>query len=645
MIRARTRQTSRSAATPAGLTRFSVACVMLVICRMISVPVDAATARPGSLEPPVGSHEVDVTKEVWIPMRDGVRLAADLYLPRGTAGRLPVILMRTPYSKDLWPPPDANYFASHGFAVVVQDFRGRYRSEGLYRFNRGHRKDGYDTFAWVMAQKWSNGKIGTYGCSYLGEVQLYQAPSLPPGLTAMVPQAAGLAVGSAGGYYHNAQGLGSGSYPIGLTFWWFHRHGMQLFYGPSNRFDLDPTLEAKLAEFYQVAPAIPDDVDYGAVLSSLPIVDMMKKVVSPPNEFADFVRHNVDLTDSWWRNFDYITEETKIDAPSLFIESWNDVSADGALYLRGLFEKTALSRNARDNQFIIVSPGSHCQSEIATAATYVGDQFAGDARFGHRDIYLKWFRHWLKGEQNDITRMHKVQYFLLGKNEWRAADQWPIPGTRYEKYYLRGQGRANSHFGDGGLSLQPPAQSEPSDRFEYDPASPAPTLGVNDYTEGKPVTDQRPLSARQDVLVYTSEPLQAGFEMTGEIGVHLYISSSAKDTDFVVKLVDVYPDGTALNLRENALRARYRKGRDKPAELMLPGQIYGLEFKLGAYSLYFAPGHRVRVQITSSSLPRFDRNLNTGGNNFDESKGVVARNAVYHDREHPSHLILPVVPD
>jgi putative CocE/NonD family hydrolase len=601
-------------------------------------------ARPGTLQTPVGTYEVDITKEIWIPMRDGIRLAADLYRPKGVAGKLPVILMRTPYSKDLWPPVDAKFFASHGFAVVVEDFRGRHKSEGLYQFNRGHRKDGYDTFAWVMQQPWSSGKIGSYGCSYLGEVQLYQSPSLPPGLTAMIPQGAGLAAGSAGGYFHNAQGLGSGAYPIGLVFWWFHRHGEQLFYGPRNQFKLDPELEAKLADFYRVAPVIPENIDYAAALQTLPVVDMMKRVVSPPNEFADFVRHNVDLTDPWWKNFDYVTDETRIDAPALFIESWNDVSADGALYMRGLFEKTALSKTARDNQFAIIAPGTHCQSEEATEATQIGDQFAGDARFGHVDIYLKWFRHWLEGEANDVTQMPKVQYYVLGKNQWRGTDQWPVPGTRYEKYYLRGGGNANSHFGDGTLSLTPP-QDEPADKFEYDPAAPAPTVGANDYTGTKPITDQRPLSARHDVLVYTSEPLKTGFEMTGEIGVHLHISSSARDTDFVVKLVDVYPDGMPLNVREMVQRVRYRNGRDKPAELMTPGEVYAIKFKLGAYSQYFAPGHRVRVQITSSSHPRFDRNLNTGGNNYDESVGVVARNVVYHDREHPSHVILPVVPE
>jgi putative CocE/NonD family hydrolase len=586
---------------------------------------------------------VEVTKDVWIPMRDSVRLAADVYLPKGVSGRLPVILIITPYSKDVGPPASARFFASHGFAVVVEDFRGRYKSEGVFHFNLDHRRDGYDTFVWVMAQPWSSGKIGTYGCSYLGEVQLYQAPSRPPGLTAMIPQASGSAVGSAGGYFHNAEDLGGGVWGLDLAFDWWYREGEQLFYGPRQATNVsDPTRAAAVADLYGVGPKLPA-IDYGPVLETLPIVDLMKRVTVPPNEWAEFVRHNLDLTDPWWKQFDYVNKDTVIDVPTLYIESWNDFTVAAALYLRNHFEKTAPSKLARENQFIIVAPGPHCTSEHMTANQYIGDQFAGDPRFGHMSIYLSWFKYWLAGERNGITQMPKIQYYLLGKNEWRAANAWPIPGTRFESFYLNSAGSANSHFGDGVLSRSSPKEHEPADAYDYDPQIPAPSLGTNDYKNSKPITDQRPLSAREDVLVYTSAPIDEGFEMTGEIEVVLYVSSSAKDTDFVAKLVDVYPDGTALNVRENVLRARYRDGRDKPAVLMRPGNIYEIRFKLGAYSLFFAKGHRVRLQVTSSSFPRYDRNLNTGGNNFDETDGVTAHNRIFHDAAHPSRLILPVV--
>ncbi len=615
---------------------------LLLACAHAATAASAPHPRPGALVPPAGQFEVEVTKDAWIPMRDGVRLAADIYRPAGAPGRLPVILIRTPYSKDIGPPETARYFASHGFAVVVQDFRGRFKSEGLYRFNRGHREDGYDTFAWVVGQPWSSGKIGTYGCSYLGEVQLYQAPSRPPGLAAMIPQASSSATGSAGGYFHNAQDFGGGVLGLELLFDWWYRNGEQLFYGPRQEVDPDPVRAARVAPLYQVAPNVPT-INYGPVLESLPVIDIMKRVTTPPNEWSEFVRRSADLGDPWWDQFDYVRNDTQIDVPTLFIESWNDFTAGAALHLRNLFERTAPSRTARDNQFIIVAPGPHCTSERMTEREQIGDLFAGDPRFGHMSIYLDWFRYWLAGEENGITQMPRVQYFLLGRNEWRASDTWPIIGTRYTSYYLHSDGQANSHFGDGSLSREKPAARASADTYTYDPEMPAPSLGSNDYKGSKPIVDQRPLSARQDVLVYTSEPLAEGFEMTGEVEVVLYVSSSARDTDFIAKLVDVYPDGRALNVRENALRARYRGGRDKPPQLMSADEVYELRFKLGAYSLYFEKGHRIRLQVTSSSFPRYERNLNTGGNNFDETKGVIAVNRVHHEAAHPSRLILPVI--
>jgi len=617
-----------------------IAAAVALACAMPGAT--APRPRPGALETPRGQYAVEVTKDIWIPMRDGVRLAADLYRPQGVLERLPVVLIRTPYSKDIGPPDAARFFASHGFAVVVEDFRGRFKSEGLYRFNRGHRQDGYDTFEWVVAQPWSSGQIGTYGCSYLGEVQLYQAPSRPPGLRAMIPQASGSATGSAGGYFHYAQDFGGGVLGLELLFDWWYRAGEQLFYAPRQNVDPDPIRAAQVATLYQVAPSVPV-IDYNPVLNSLPVIDIMKRVTAPPNEWAEFVRHSSDLSDPWWNQFDYVRDDTQIDVPTLFIESWNDFTAGAALYLRNHFERSAPSRVARDNQFIIISPGPHCTSEKVTAHEWIGEQFAGDPRFGHMSIYLDWFKYWLAGERNAVTRMPRIQYYLLGKNEWRASNEWPVTGTSFESYYLSSNGEANSHFGDGTLSRERPESTAPSDAYSYDPDMPAPSLGTNDYKGSKPITDQRPLSARQDVLVYTSAPLAAGFEMTGDIEVVLYVSSSARDTDFVAKLVDVRPDGTALNVRENALRARYRSGRDRPPEFMSAGEIYELRFKLGAYSLYFDRGHRIRLQVTSSSFPRYERNLNTGGNNFDETQGMIANNRVYHDAAHPSRLILPVI--
>ncbi len=595
---------------------------------------------PGDFEKPAPEFDFRVEKSVTIPMRDGIGLSTDLYFPLNGEAKRPLVLLRTPYNKNAAGfVAAAEFFAGQGFAVAVQDFRGKFESAGVYRFDRGHRQDGYDTMEWLTQQSWSNGNIGTYGCSYVGEVQLYQAPALPPGLKAMVPQAAGTAIGSAGGYYQNATDLGGGAWMLSVGLDWFLYYGSKVNYHPPEGYSREQMLN--FSRYFNTGPQVPR-MDLTDIMWSLPVIDMMKKAAGPPSDYEEFVNHSMDLTDPWWDQFDYITDADRIDAPALFIESWNDLAAHGGLYMRNLFEQTALSKLSRDNQYIIISPTPHCRSEEVTANTMIGDLDAGDPRFGHYDIYTRWFNHWLRGEKNDITAMPRVQYYLLVKNEWRAADTWPVPGTRFEKFYLAGGGAANSHFGDGELSTDAPLTAA-ADGFIYDPASPVMSSGVNDYVGGKPIADQRPSSARHDVLVYTSQPLEQGFEMTGDIEVVLYVSSSVKDTDFVAKLVDVYPDGTAFNLREGVIRARFRNGRGRPPVFMQPGEVYEVRIRLGAYSSWFEAGHRIRLQVTSSSFPRYDRNLNTGGNNFDEIEWLVAHNIVHHSPDYPSHIIIPKV--
>ena len=617
---------------------------IMILAALLPLGVSAVTAepspQPGSLEPPPPRYEVRVEKSVFMPMRDGIHLSTDLYFPQSEAEKYPIILMRTPYSKNgAGYVAEAMFFARRGFAVAVQDFRGKFESEGVYTFNLGHREDGYDTFQWLVNQPWSNGKIGTYGCSYVGEVQLYQAPALPPGLAAMIPQASGSMVGSAGGFYNNAVDIGGGAWPVSIGFDWFLRNGSKVYYGPPDWLSIEE--RSRLTALFDPTPDVPD-VDYEEIIWSLPVIDMLKRAGAPPTDYEEILAHSLDLTDPWWDQFDHLSDEDRINVPTLFIESWNDWTADAALYLREHFEKTALTKEARQNQFAIISPMQHCRSEEATKDQMLGDLDVGDPRFGHYDIYIKWFEHWLTGRETGITRMPKIQYYLLGKNEWRATNSWPVPGTELTKFYLQSGGRANSHYGDGKLSLDVPLD-EPPDSYEYDPVNPVRSFGVNDYIGSKPVVDQRPIGSRHDVLVYTTEPLQEGVEMTGDIEVILYVSSTTPDTDFVAKLIDVYPDGRALNLRENIMRARFRNGRDKPPSFMQEGEVYKVPIRLGAYSNYFAEGHRIRLHVTSSSFPRYDRNLNTGGPNYAEESWRVAVNTVHHSGEYPSHVILPLV--
>jgi len=336
----------------------------------------------------------------------------------------------------------------------------------------------------------------------------------------------------------------------------------------------------------------------------------------------------------------------RFDVPALHVNSWYDGAVNETLQLFNLMSRNAVSARGRDNQFAIISPTAHCRSELAGEHTVVGTRDMGDARFPYYQTYIRWFDYWLKGIENGIIESPKLRYYLMGAGEWRSADAWPLPGTEFTKFYLRSDGRANGRNGDGELSREPPTE-EPPDRFTYDPADPVPTvggpiccIGADDAPAG--AFDQSEVELRNDVLVYTSAPLERGVEVSGPLEAILYVSSDARDTDFTVKLVDVLPDGTAYNVQDGILRARFREGFERVV-LMEEGRIYRLRVDLHATGMWFGPGHRIRVEVSSSNFPRFDRNLNTGGNNYDESEWLVAHNAVHHSAEHPSHVVLPLV--
>jgi putative CocE/NonD family hydrolase len=319
---------------------------------------------------------------------------------------------------------------------------------------------------------------------------------------------------------------------------------------------------------------------------------------------------------------------------------------DETIYEFNYFRESSVSETSANNQFLIVSGTTHCGFERATEHTKVGERYVGDARLDYQNIYIKWFEYWLKGIDNGITDMPKVRYYTMGRNEWQTADVWPVPEIKYTKYFLHSDGRANSRNGDGSLSLQEP-KNEPSDTFIYDPGQPVPSVGGQRGTSyGTPAgaIDQAPVELRNDVLVYTSPVLKEDTEVTGPIAVVLYVSSSAKDTDFTSKLVDVYPDGKAYNIQQGIFRARYREGFTKKV-WMEKGGVYKVQIDLDATSNVFKKGHRIRVQVSSSDFPLFERNLNTGGNNYDETEWVIAENTIHHSKDYPSHIVLPIIPD
>jgi putative CocE/NonD family hydrolase len=530
-------------------------------------------------------------------------------------------MIRTPYDKrpHRRPTSAVRMFAGQGYVVAVQDTRGKFESEGDYTVSKGDVEDGADATTWLATQPWSNGKIGTYGCSYLGDTQVMQARVRNPHHAAMLPQAAGSSI-----HYRYFGTMDGGAIEMAGGLGWVRS------YGTKRRLS-DPL------------PAI---ADFRPIWNHLPLVDMMKKAGGPPTDWEDFVSHAPG--DPWWDELGYIKPEDRFDVPSLQVNSWYDFGVAETLQQFNQFRTNAVTARGRDNQFIIISPTEHCRSETATEKTMVGARDLGDARFGYWDLYLRWFDYWLKGVDNGVTRMPKVRLYVMGRNAWRDEHEWPLARTQYVKYYLHSKGGANTRSGDGTLSIAEPGD-EPPDSFVYDPAAPVPSVGGPGCCSGSSEAaagafDQSGVEDRKDVLVYSTPPLERGIEVTGPIQAVLHVSSTARDTDFTAKLVDVYPDGTAYNIQESIIRARYRDGFQQPV-WMSPGNTYRVRIDLKATSNYFGPGHRIRLEISSSSFPRYDRNLNTGGKNYDEVRWVTARNTIHHSREYASHLVLPIIPE
>lgn len=597
----------------------------------------ALAQAPGADRGQLGPHAVRLEPSVRIPMRDGALLSTDLYFPEGLTGRLPVILMRTPYNKrpHQRAGSEARWFTTHGYVVAVQDKRGKFESEGRYTISAADREDGYDSVDWLARQPWSNGRIGTYGCSYLGENQIQLAATRHPNHAAAIAKAAG-------GIMRYAGVLNGGAVELAAAVGWFSRNGSKVHFQATP--GTPDSLFVRAAPFFNLAPRI-ENFDFRAAWNTLPLIESLRRAGTPPSDFDEFVSHPPG--DPWWGGFGYITERDRFDVPTLHVNSWYDYGVAETLALFNLFRTNAESARGRDHQFAIISPTAHCASEGATKRTVVGTREVGDARLDYSRIYLDWFDYWLKGAANDVVGRPRLALYLMGRNEWRQHAEWPLRNTRFERWYLHSGGRANSLHGDGRLSPAAPGR-QPPDRFVYDPRNPVPSLGGPVCCTGTPdapagAFDQTPVEIRQDVLVYTSEPLATGVELTGPIEAVLYVSSDAPDTDFTVKLVDVYPDGTAYNVQEGILRARYRNGFDRPTR-MRPGEIYEVRVNVHATSNYFGPGHRIRVEVSSSNFPRFDRNLNTGGNNFDESRPAIATNTIHHSSTHPSHIVLPVIP-
>ncbi len=597
-----------------------------------------------------------VERKVMMPMRDGVRLATDIYRPKDVSSKVPTVFVKTPYNFNYWDvrnrlPADMNAALTavkRGYAYVVQNERGHFFSEGNYDILGPPVTDGEDALDWISRQPWSNGKVGTTGCSSTAEYQMAVAALGHPAFAAMNVQGFGAGVGRVGPYYEQGNWYRGGAVQMLFITWIY---GQQNQVRPSFPRETSQADLVRAAKLFDLAPQMPQ-VDWSKALWHLPVQDILKAVDGPRGIFADAMPvatggRMIQRTpnDPAWYKGGLWHDNMPLNVPGLWFMSWYDVSVGPNVALYNHVRKTAKPEIA-DQQWAIIAPVGHCAYTRAAEDTIVGERSMGDARLEYQEITYGFFDRFVKGETSArLAKLPKVTYYTMGLNRWQTADTWPPRGTTTHTFYLTSGGKANTLNGDGALTAAPPSADSP-DSFVYDPANPVPSYGGNVCCTGNAIQagafDQRKNEERQDVLVYTSEPFKEGLEITGSITPTLYVSSNVKDTDFTVKILDVYPDGRAFNLDESIQRMRYREGYDKPPVWMEAGQVYKVTLQPLTTSNYFAPGHRLRIEISSSNFPRFDRNLNTGGNNYDESQGIPAQNRVHHSKQYPSSVAVTV---
>lgn len=559
---------------------------------------------PGALLAAEAAYEVEVRGEVMIPMRDGVELSANVFLPKAE-GRFPTVLARSPYGKGGTRGGQGSLFASRGYVFISQDCRGRGTSQGEWVPFVNEARDGKDTHQWILKQPWSNGTIGTMGGSYVGFTQWISAPNAGDYLKAMFP------VVPLVDPYHDVAYVG-GAFQLSLMMGWGA--------GVSGKGEVRGWSNDDWQKAFRTLPLRTWDTAIGEEVAYL----------------RDWVAH--PHFDDYWKPSTSPRED--IATPIYAVCGWYDLFAKSVLDHVNTVRDKSPSEPARRHQHVLMGPWVHGISRDGK----VGEiDFGKDAVVDLGAIQTEWFGHWLQDEKGSVDEWPPLRIFVMGRNQWRDEPRWPLERTQYTPYYFHGQGAANTLDGDGTLSTAKPGQ-QPADRFEYDPDDPVPTLGGCNLSHC-PVGphDQTQAEKRRDVLVFTSDALTDELEVTGPVKAVLYAASSATDTDWTAKLVDVWPDGRAINLCDGILRARYRQSADEPTPIE-PGKVYRYEIDLWVTSNAFLPGHKIRVEISSSNFPRFDRNPNTGHPFGADAEIQTAAQTVYHDAEHPSHVILPVIP-
>src|SRR5436190_4798147 len=553
-------------------------------------------------------YAVTYERGAQVKMRDGVTLRADIYRPQSD-GKFPVLLQRTPYNKDNGIAFGMKA-AARGYVVIFQDVRGRYSSEGEWYTFKHEPNDGYDTVEWAAALPYSDGRVGMFGGSYVGATQMLAAIAHPPHLAGICPVVTG------SNYHENW------TYTGGAFAQWFNE---------------DWTSGLSQNAYERLAGGQNDPVGgiWTLPLTNYPILNLQKRPDIGSNAtvapyFLDWLAH--PSYDDYWKALSIEEHFGDIKVPALHVAAWYDLFLGGSLRNYQGIRDHGGSDEARKGQQLVVVIGGH-----AGPGPKVGDVDFGPAAKEPEDEYeLRWYDYLFKGVQNEFASGKPVKIFVMGANQWRDEDDWPLARARQTKYYLHSSGKANSLRGNGSLSGSAPGK-EAADQYVYDPGNPAPTVGGPLCCDSEHLApgprDQRSVEARDDVLVYSTPPMSEDTEVTGPVTVELYAKSSAVDTDFTAKLVDVWPNGFAQNLTEGILRARYRNSPSRP-EPMKSGEIYKLHIDLWNTSNVFLAGHQLRLEISSSNFPRFDRNLNTGENAGVSNSMVKAQNTIYHDAQH-----------
>ncbi|MBI3475119.1 MAG: CocE/NonD family hydrolase [Acidobacteria bacterium] len=565
------------------------------------------------------SLPVTIERNVTAKMRDGVLLRADIYRPKAE-GKFPVLLQRTPYDKR----GDGDFgarAAAFGYVVIIQDTRGRYNSDGDFYTFKYESNDGYDTVEWAAALPYSDGRVGMFGGSYVGATQMLAAIAHPPHLAGICPEVTP-------SNYHDGWVYQGGAFVQWFSQSWTAGLAQDTF----NR-----TVQKNTNALMGM---------WKLPLTSFPLFNIGDSVSVPASSatlapyYLDWLAH--PNYDEYWKQLSIEEHYADIKVPSLTIAAWYDLFLGGSLRNYLGVKARGGSEEARKGQHLLITIGGH-----AGDGRKIGEIDFGPAaaEYDTEKITLGWYNYLFKGEQNEFAGK-PVKIFVMGSNRWRQEDEWPLSRARNTRYYLHAAKGSNSLRGDGSLSEALP-KAEGADHYIYDPANPAPTIGGPLCCDGQHLSagprDQRPVEGRDDVLIYTTPAFTQDTEITGPISVELFAQSSAVDTDFTAKLIDVLPDGYAQNLTEGIIRARYRSSQEKP-ELINPGQIYKFNIDLWSTSNVFLKGHKLRLEISSSNFPRFDRNLNTGEDMASGQHSMTATNTIYHDAQHPSALILPVVP-